>query len=94
MWFLKSKKALQIELLGVLYKGRKILRGFLTDYGGLLGDYGKNTINGLMEQIIELDVDIRENYENFTKKQLHLFIKMFKLLLKAKRYEVALMTSV
>ena len=90
MWFLKSKKALQKELLLVITRGCRIVSNWSKDERML------EKQRAGFEATLPLfkEMSNAETLDYFSRKQLYLFAKMFKLVLRAKKYELALMKSI
>ena len=94
MWFLKSRKALQRKLLSTLIKGRKTVKHWIIDYENYLSEEIMANMTSLLQQFDSMIKDSDENWKFYDRKQLYLFNKMFGLVLKAKKYELALMKSI
>ena len=90
MWFLKSKKALQKELLLVITRGRRIVSNWSKDEW--LKEKQRDGLAATLPLFEEMSN--AETLDYFSRKQLYLFAKMFKLVLTAKKYELALKKSI
>ena len=91
MWFLKSKRALRKELLLVITKGRRIVNNWTKDKR--VPEEQRAGLAAAMLPKFE-DMSNADTLDDFSRKQLYLFAKMFKLILKAKKYELALIKSI
>lgn len=90
MWFLKSKRALREELLLVITRGRRIVSNWTKDKR-----VPEEQRAGLAAMLPKFeDMSNADTLGDFSRKQLYLFAKMFKLILKAKKYELALIKSI